>query len=209
MTAQDFLRAQSHLAATDRILAGVIATHALEPITPHQNYYYELASSIISQQLSVKAAATIERRFVALFPGSGFPSPEAILSASTETLRTAGLSGQKAGYIQDLAAKVLSGEVQFDHLDALPNEEIIRELTAVKGIGEWTAHMFLIFCMARLDVLPVGDLGIRNGITKLYGLSAVPTPAEVTAIADANGWHPYESVASRYIWKSLDNEPKS
>ena len=205
----DFITAKQHLTAVDSVLARVIAEQPLEPITPHTNYYYELSSSIISQQLSVKAAATIEKRFIALFPGREFPTPEDILAVSIDTLRSVGLSRPKAGYIQDMAYKVISGELQFNHLDALPNDEVIRELTAVKGVGEWTAHMFLIFCMNRLDVLPTGDLGIRNGIARLYDLPAAPTPAEVTALALEENWHPYESVAARCIWHSLDNEPKS
>jgi DNA-3-methyladenine glycosylase II len=155
----------------------------------------------------VKAAATIEKRFIDLFDGDGFPTPEHILTKTVEELRAIGLSRQKASYIQDLAMKVLDGSVQFNHLDTLTNEEIINELTAVKGIGVWTVHMFLIFCMGRYDVLPIGDLGIKNGIRKLYELTAQPTAEDITALALKNKWHPYESIASWYIWHSLDNKP--
>ena len=205
----DFSAAKHHLSQVDAVLAPVITAHPLEPIQPHTNYYHELASSIIGQQLSVKAAATIEKRFVALFPGRTFPEPEDILEVSIDTLRSVGLSRPKAGYIQDMARRVIAGELQFCHLDRVSNEAVIRELTAVKGVGEWTAHMFLIFCMNRLDVLPIGDLGVRNGIAKLYKLPNVPTPTEVTLLARRKHWHPYESVAARYIWRSLDNEPKN
>lgn len=196
------------LSRNDPVLKAVIASVGICTITPHTDYYRELVDSIISQQLSVKAAATIFRRFLDLFEGI-FPVPEAILEKSIEELRTAGLSAAKANYIRDLAQHILDGIVQLEKLDTLSNEAIITELTAVKGIGEWTAHMFLMFCMGRTDVLPHGDLGIRNGVQKLYHLGAVPSPAGVVKIAQDNNWHPYESIASWYVWKSLDNEPKT
>lgn len=198
--------AARHL-AKDPILAPVISQAGIPNITPHKNYYQELVESIVSQQLSVKAAATILKRFVELFPGGAFPSPDQILSKDIEELRTVGLSRQKATYIQDLAVKVIEDTVRFNHLDTLTNDEVIAELTQVKGVGVWTVHMFLLFCMGRLDVLPTGDLGIKNGIQKLYDLKARPTPEEIEAIALKNNWHPYESVASWYVWHSLDNKP--
>lgn len=204
----DFDAAIRHLIASDPILGEVIESTTKRPdFKKHTNYYQALVDSIISQQLSVKAAYAIEKRFKLLFDNH-FPSPEEILSKDIEILRSAGLSRPKARYIQDLAQHVIDGEVRFDTIDTLSNDEIITELTRVKGIGEWTVHMFLIFCMARLDILPVGDLGIRNGIKKLYGFEAVLTMEEVAIIAKEKGWHPYESVASWYIWHSLDNEPE-
>jgi DNA-3-methyladenine glycosylase II len=163
-------------------------------------------SSIISQQLSVKAAASIKKRFMALF-GDRFPTPGEILEQETETLRQVGLSYRKVEYIKDLALHVLEGKVLFDQFEALPNEEIIKELVAVKGIGEWTVHIFLMFCMGRLNVLPVGDLGIRNGMLRYYQLDHLPSPAEMQAIATQYNWQPYESVASWYLWCALDNTP--
>lgn len=198
--------ALAHLRNADPVLAGLIETYPPPAFEAHTNYYHELVDSIISQQLSVKAARTIEQRFKDLFGGE-FPSPEQILEKNIETLRSVGLSRPKAGYIQDLARNILNGTVAFDHIDTLTNDEIIAELTKVKGIGVWTVHMFMMFCMARLDVLPIGDLGIRNGVAKLYGFEAIPTPEEVGLIARKNNWHPYESVASWYIWQSLDNTP--
>lgn len=202
----DLQTAADYLTKTDPALAPIIASRGLPTFTPHTNYYQELVDSIISQQLSVKAARAIEQRFMDLF-GGNFPSPEQILTRSIDELRSVGLSRPKAAYIQDLAQKILDGTVTFDTLDTLSNEEIIAELTKVKGIGEWTVHMFLIFCMGRLDVLPTGDLGIRNGVQKLYGLDHVPLPNEVTEIAEARKWAPYESVASWYVWQSLNNAP--
>lgn len=200
-------QAIEHLSQQDSRLAKVIARYPRCDIRPHKNYYQELVDSIISQQLSVKAARSIEKRFCELFGSSDFPAPEQILTKDIEELRSAGLSRPKAAYIRDLAQHVVDGRVKFDHLDDLSNHEIIGELTAVKGIGEWTAHMFLLFCMGRLDVLPSGDLGVRHGVQALYGLDHCPPPDEVKEIAKKNSWHPYESVAAWYMWQSLDNIP--
>lgn len=199
--------ASEYLIKTDPILAPVITQSGIATITPHKNYYQELVESIVSQQLSVKAADTILKRFIALFDTPGFPTPNQILQKDVEDLRAVGLSRQKGSYIQDLALKVIEGTVKFDHLDALNNDDIITELTRIKGVGVWTVHMFLIFCMGRLDVLPVGDLGIKNGIQRLYGLNHLPTPDDIENIAKNNNWHPYESVASWYVWRSLGNKP--
>lgn len=200
-------QAADHLTANDPALAPIIARAGLPTITPHKNYYQELVESIVSQQLSVKAAATILKRFVQLFPGTDFPAPDQILSKDIEELRAVGLSRQKASYIQDLALKVLEGSVRFNHLDALSNDEVIAELTQIKGVGVWTVHMFLMFCMGRLDVFPTGDLGIKNGIQKLYNFTDKPSIEDMEEVAQKNNWHPYESVASWYIWHSLDNKP--
>jgi len=200
-------KAAKHLSKSDPVLAAVISGSPLCDIKPHKNYYQELVDSIISQQLSVKAAHAIERRFCELFGGSDFPSPQQILTKSVDELRTVGLSRGKAAYVRDLAQHVVDGKVKFDHLDGISNQAVIDELTAVKGIGEWTAHMFLMFCMGRLDILAHGDLGIKNGIQKLYGLDHSPTPQVIQELADKNNWHPYESVACWYIWQSLDNKP--
>ncbi|MEO5499772.1 MAG: DNA-3-methyladenine glycosylase, partial [Candidatus Saccharimonadales bacterium] len=196
----------AHIAMRDARLATVIATHPQPTFRPHTDYYRELVESIISQQLSVKAASTIYKRFIDSF--GHIPEPAEILARDETELRAVGLSGQKSRYIKDLADKVLSGDVRFDHLDQLTNETIVAELTAVKGVGEWTVHMFLMFCMGRFDVLPVGDLGIKNAVQKLYSLETQPTPADIRRIADENEWNPYRSVASWYLWQSLENSPK-
>ena len=200
-------KAMGWLVKYDLILAKLINDYGACTIKPHKNYYQELVDSIISQQLSVKAARTIEKRFCELFGGRGFPSPEQILTKDIEELRSVGLSRGKAAYVRDLAQHVIDGRVKFDHLDNLSNEEVILELTAVKGIGVWTAHMFLMFCMGRLDILAYGDLGIKNGIQKLYSFDHSPAPDEIIELAEKNRWHPYESVACWYIWQSLDNAP--
>lgn len=199
-------RAVAHLSQNDPIMASIIAEHPLPDLAPHTDYYHALVSSIISQQLSVKAAATIKQRFLVLF-GDRYPTPEEIIEKDTEGLRQVGLSYRKVEYIKDLALHILDGKIVFDKFDTLPNEEIIRELVAVKGVGVWTVHMFLMFCMGRLNVLPVGDLGIRNGMMRHYSLEHLPAPAEVQAIAAQYNWQPYESIASWYLWRSLDNQP--
>ena len=201
------LIASKYLAGVDPVLVPIIAQAGIPTIVPHKNYYPALVESIVSQQLSVKAAATILKRFLALFPGDRFPTPADILSKDIEAFRSAGLSRQKGTYIQDLAVKVIEGTVTFDHLDSLTNEQVIKELTQIKGVGVWTVHMFLMFCMGRMNVLPTGDLGIKNGMFSLYRLDEKPTPEEMEAIAAKNNWHPYETVASWYIWHSLDNKP--
>jgi DNA-3-methyladenine glycosylase II len=200
------LEAAEYLRKADPVLQPVIERVGPCTIRPHTDYYQALVDSIISQQLSVHAARAIEQRFRDLF-GGHFPSPQEILTTDVDTLRSLGFSRAKGAYVLDLAQHVVDGKVRFDHLDGLSNEAVIAELVPVKGIGEWTAHMFLMFCMGRLDVLPVGDLGIKNGIRKLYGLDAVPTAEVITKIAAKNHWHPYESVASWYVWQSLDNKP--
>jgi DNA-3-methyladenine glycosylase II len=195
------------LATRDTNLAELVARFPLPNLTPHKNYYQELVESIISQQLSVKAAASITKRFIDHF--GHFPTPKEIIAASIEDLRGCGLSYAKVRYIQDLATHVYDGTVTFDHLDQMSNEQIIAELTTVKGIGEWTVHMFLIFCMGRLDVLATGDLGVRTAMQRLYKLPTLPKPVEMHDLATANQWHPYESIACWYLWQSLDNTPKT
>jgi DNA-3-methyladenine glycosylase II len=203
---QELKKAADYLAEHDPVLAPIIQRAGPADFKPHQDYYNALVSSIIGQQLSVKAAASIKRRFEALF-GDKLPSPEAILAATEEDLRGVGLSRPKIKYIKDLAQHILDDKIDFTKLNMLSNEQVIAELTDVKGIGEWTVHMFLMFCMGRLDVLAVGDLGIRNGVRDLYGLPELPDPEAIKKIAETNQWHPYESVACWYIWHSLDNKP--
>lgn len=200
-------RAAEQLSKADSVLRPVIVRTGPCTIRPNTDYYQELVDAIISQQLSVHAARSIEGRFRDLFGGT-FPTAEQILTTDVEGLRSIGFSRAKASYVLDLAQHIADGRVRFEHLDALSNDEVIAELTAVKGIGQWTAHMFLMFCMGRTDVLPVGDLGIRNGIRKLYGFADPPTPQQIIELAARNGWHPYESIASWYVWQSLDNAPQ-
>lgn len=200
--------AEDHLAAHDPVMAELIAQHGPFKVDLKNDYYFALVSSIIGQQLSVKAAASIRQRFIDHFGGK-LPTPQQILDTADQTLRDLGFSWAKVAYVKSLAEHILAGELIPEKLPNLSNEEIIKELTAVKGIGEWTAHMFLIFALGRLDVLPVGDLGVRMGVRNLYGFKDVPTPAEVIEVAAKNKWHPYESVAAWYLWRSLDNDPST
>lgn len=200
-------KAAQRLQKNDPHLAPVIALAGNCTIEPHQDYYRSLCDSIIGQQLSVKAAATIKKRFRDLFGGT-FPEPSDILQKSIDELKSCGLSKPKAAYIQDLAQHITDRSLDLTHLSPKTNEAIIKDLVAVKGIGEWTAHMFLMFCMGRTDVLAVGDLGIRNAIKKLYGYDHLPSPTEMNELAQKHGWHPYESIACWYLWYSLDNAPE-
>lgn len=201
----DISIAIKHLAAHDPIMARLIEAHPSPQFEKHPRYYEELMSSIISQQLSVKAAATIKQRFVALF--GHFPTPQEALTATVDDLRSVGLSRQKASYIIAIAEHARDNPGLFPRLDQLDNETVITDLTSIKGVGVWTVHMLLIFCMARLNVLPVGDLGIRRAVERNYELPGLPTPEQVAMIASQRNWHPYESIASRYLWLSLDNTP--
>jgi DNA-3-methyladenine glycosylase II len=162
-----------------------------------------LAHAIISQQLSSKAGATIARRFDALFAGPA--TPEQVAAADDAQLRAVGLSGQKLGYMRDLCRRIADGALPLHALDAMNDDEVIAALTQVKGIGRWTAEMFLMFRLHRPDVLPVGDLGIVNAVKKAYRLRTTPTPARLVRLGEA--WRPYRSVACWYLWASLDNAP--
>ena len=166
--------------------------------------YGALLRAIVGQQLSTKAARTIYGRVCDLFGGTT-PSPEQLLEASEKDLRACGLSGRKVEYIRDLAAHVLSGELELDRLGELSDEEAIEEIVAVRGLGQWTAEMFLIFHLERPDVLSGGDLGIRKAVQIEYGLEEMPTPQRVLEIGEP--WRPHRSLASLYLWESLANVP--
>lgn len=159
-----------------------------------------LARAIVFQQLSTKAATTIYRRLEEA--AGGALTPESIQNLSVGEMRRAGLSRQKLGYIRDLAEHALSGKVDFAKLPAMSDEEVIASLTDIKGVGVWTAHMFLLFSLRRPNVLPIGDLGVRVAIQKAYRKRKVPTPKQVEQIA--KGWHPYCSYAAWYLWRSLE-----
>lgn len=171
---------------------------------PRTDAYGALLRAIVGQQLSTKAAATIFGRITDLFGGE-VPRADQLLEVDTEALRAAGLSGRKVEYVRDLARHVVDRTLDVDRLDELGDEAVIAELTAVRGLGIWTAHMFLIFQLERADVLPVGDLGIRSAARAAYGLGELPTAAELERIAEP--WRPHRSLASIYLWESLDNAP--
>lgn len=205
---EQLLVAQQHLAKHDPIIGALIERFGDCKIAPHTDYYGELVSAIIGQQLSEKAGATIYKRFLTLFDGM-LPTPEQIITTDTEAIRAIGCSYSKAGYMKDLAQHIIDGRLDLDHIATLPNDVVIEQLVAVKGIGEWSAHMFMMFSLGRLDILPTGDLGIRKGMVLNYGIEELPKPAAMHEIALKNKWAPYQSVASWYLWQSLDNQPKA
>ncbi|HYH59753.1 MAG TPA: DNA-3-methyladenine glycosylase [Thermoleophilaceae bacterium] len=166
--------------------------------------YGALLRSIVGQQLSTKAARTIYGRLIDQF-GGRTPTPAELLAADPEAIRAAGLSRPKVSYLRSLAEHVEDGELELDRLSELSDEDVIAQLTAVKGLGQWTADMFLIFHLGRPDVLPVGDLGVRRAVERAYGLPDLPDAAQLTEIAEP--WRPNRSLASLYLWRSLDNEP--
>lgn len=192
-----------HLKSSDPVLGGIIDRVGPCRIEFLEPCFDTLVRSIVFQQLSGKVARVIYAR-LAEAAANGRLTPEAILRLRPEKMRRAGLSAQKTAYIRDLAAKTRRGVVIFEALGEMDDDEVIRTLTAVKGIGVWTAHMFLIFALRRPDVLPVGDLGIRAAIRRAYGLEELPKPAEVTAVGER--WRPYCSTASWYLWRSLEGE---
>jgi DNA-3-methyladenine glycosylase II len=166
--------------------------------------YGTLVRAIVGQQLSTRAADTIYGRVVGLFGGEA-PPPPALIAADPDDLRAAGLSRAKVAYLRDLAERVEDGDLDLDRLSQLSDEQVSEQLTAVKGIGQWSADMFLIFHLGRPDVLAVGDLGIRHAVELAYGLPERPDAKRVTVIAEP--WRPYRSLACLYLWTSLHNEP--
>ncbi|HEX5609455.1 MAG TPA: DNA-3-methyladenine glycosylase [Solirubrobacterales bacterium] len=166
--------------------------------------YGALLRAIVGQQLSTKAARTIYGRVIEIFDGST-PSPEQLLEVDDTDLRGAGLSGRKVEYVQDLARHVISGELELDRLDELDDQEVIEEIVAVRGLGQWTAEMFLLFHLERPDVISGGDLGIRKAIQIEYGMDEMPTPTAVVELSER--WRPHRSLASLYLWESLAAVP--
>jgi DNA-3-methyladenine glycosylase II len=205
--AQKLRQAEKRIATNDKRLAPVITTSGPCRLKPRTDHYGELVGSIVGQQLSTAAAATIWRRVLGLFEGR-MPKPEELIKIDNQKLRDAGLSWPKVGYVKDLAQHILDKRLDLEHVSTMPNEQLIEQLTAVKGLGEWSAHMFMMFGLGRLDILPVGDLGVKKAIMQLYKLDKMPDAATIVTIANQNHWHPYESVASWYLWQSLDNNPQ-
>ena len=201
----DYTRARRLLARRDPILRDLMRTHGPCGLAArqHSDPFKALARAIVGQQLSARAAATIFSRFEALF--DAFPTPAQVLAVPDDRLRSVGLSSQKLGYLRDLCRRIVEGELPLDVLDRMDDEAVIANLTQVKGVGRWTAEMFLIFRLQRPDVLPVGDLGIVRAVQRAYKLRKAPSPDRLTRIGEA--WRPYRSVACWYLWASLNNEP--
>jgi DNA-3-methyladenine glycosylase II len=198
-----------HLRAADPVLGALIDRYGPDGLGERREggqreHYGALVRAIVGQQLSTKAAAAIYRRLADRFGGRE-PTPQEILADDPEELRAVGLSRAKVTFLRSLAEHVIEGSLELSSLDELPDEEVIAELTAVKGIGVWSAHMFLIFHLGRPDVLAVGDLGIRRAMMLAYGLEGLPSPAAMEEIAER--WRPHRTLACRYLWRSLENEP--
>jgi DNA-3-methyladenine glycosylase II len=205
----DVERGTRHLRRKDPTMRGLIARLGkLDPAARRRgrpaDAYGALVRSIVGQQLSAKAARTIFERLVELFEGRT-PTPRELLDVDPELLRGVGLSRAKAAYLRDLAEHVEDGELELEQLAELPDEQVVEQLTAVKGLGQWTADMFLIFHLGRPDVLPVGDLGVRRAAQVQYELDELPAADVLRRLAEP--WRPYRSLACLYLWRSLDSTP--
>ncbi|MBW3624851.1 MAG: DNA-3-methyladenine glycosylase [Armatimonadetes bacterium] len=195
--------AHAHLLAVDERMAGLARRQGPLLRELNRDYFSRLVRAIIGQQISGKAAAAIYRR---LSERAGEPVQPDILDAlSDDEIRGCGLSVNKLAAVRDLARHALDGRLDLDHLETLPDEEVRTRLVAVRGIGRWTADMFLMFSLGRPDVLPADDLGVRNAVKRLYRLESAPTPARVRELAREHGWHPYATAASMYLWRSLED----
>jgi len=196
--------AVEHLRRADPVLREVIDRIGPIELTTEPDLWWSLIDSIVSQQVSVKAASAIIGRMAAL-GADGRPTPAEMLAADDDVLRAAGLSRAKVRYVKDLAARLLDGSLDLARIPALTDEEVIAELTRVKGIGTWTAEMTLIFTLGRPDVLPVDDLAIRAAVQQLYGLDERPGRDALLRIGEP--WRPWRTLASRYLWRSLGKTP--
>ena len=204
----DYAGARRALMRRDPVLAAIIKRHGacgLGAARDRFDHFAMLVRAIVFQQLSTKAATTIHDRLIACMPENK-NTADALGRVTDAQMRSAGISRQKTGYLRDLCDKVQSGALPLTDLDDMSDEEVIAALTQVKGIGRWTAEMFLIFRLQRPDVLPLGDLGIITAIQRAYRLRKKPTPERMTKLGEA--WRPYRSIASWYLWRSLDNETK-
>jgi len=202
MNSNQIVKGIKHIYNNDVKIANIIDIVGECNLKPHKNYYYSLLKAIVGQQLSLKAASSINKRFFSYFNGK--PSAQKILTAENLTLRNLGLSWAKVKYVKALSQKIIDKEISFRNINNKTNDEIIYELTKVKGIGIWTVHMFLIFTLGRLDVLPVKDLGLKNAVKIIYGLRKLPDENKIKTISKKNNWQPYHSIASWYLWKSLE-----
>ena len=202
----DYLKARRHLARRDPVMKALIARIGPCTLQPFSDRFAVLVRSIVSQQISGKAARSISAKLEKSLGRLGL-HPKAIARASEATLRAAGLSTAKMRAVRDLAAKVLEGAVVLDTIHELDDEAIIEHLTPVRGVGRWTAEMFLIFGLGRLDVLPLADLGLRVGMQRQLGLKEIPDKQRITQIAEA--WRPYRTIATWYLWRSFGPVPQS
>lgn len=196
----DAVLASKHITKRDPVMRAIVRAVGPYDLEVRGRPYEALLRAILYQQLAGPAAAAIERRFLAIF--GGIPTPAALSGASDEALRGAGVSRQKAGYMRSLAEHFASGAINERALQRSPDEEVIAEVTQIKGVGRWTADMLLLFCLGRPDVLPVGDLGIQNAMRAAYGLDAMPSPKQMEELAEP--WRPFRSAGTWYLWRRGD-----
>ncbi len=189
----------------DTKLHGIIQKTDVPPFLPSGNVYFDLLESIVSQQLSIKAAATIFNRFCALFPEE-YPHPQLLVNINPELLRNAGVSNQKATYLKNVARFTMENDLAHFNWNNLSDAEAIQFLTQIKGVGHWTAEIVLIFTLGRPDILPVGDLGIQQAMVKLYNLPETGKNLHARMQEVAEPWRPYRSIACRYLWYWKDNK---
>ncbi|XP_062102403.1 DNA-3-methyladenine glycosylase 1 [Humulus lupulus] len=194
--------ALDYLRSSDPLLATLIDSHPAPEFKSDSLPFQSLSRSIIYQQLASKAANSIYARFVTLCGGESLVHPDSVSSLSAQKLRQVGVSGRKASYLHDLAEKFSNGCLSDSSILAMDDESLLTMLTMVKGIGAWTVHMFMIFSLHRPDVLPVGDLGVRKGVQRLYGLKELPRPLEMEKLCEK--WKPYRTVGAWYMWRLMD-----
>lgn len=202
MNRKEIMKGIAHLAKNDPVLKPL--TEKIPPFSYEERSHYakDLITAILNQQLSIKAAWTIEQRFLAKFGDD--PDLQMILDADHDEIRAIGLSNAKVRYVKAIAEAFLGGEVHFHKFPGMSDEEIIKELVKIKGVGEWTAHMFLMFTLVRPNILPVGDLGIKRAVMVNYTLPEMPDAKKLTEISERGNWAPYNTIACYYLWKSID-----
>ena len=204
MKPEKLKKALEHLSKNDKTLSTIIKNNGICNLTSRKDFFNSLLEAIIGQQLSIKAADSIIKRFYGHFGEN--PQPADIIAAPHDILRGLGLSNAKAKYVKDLSEKVMNKEILLEKIDKKEDEEIREELVKVKGVGKWTADMFLIFTLGRPDVLPTGDLGLKNALVMNYKLKKFPSEEDVEKLSKKKGWTPYNSLASLYLWKSLEKK---
>ncbi len=198
---QSWKKGLAHLRKSDPVLSRLITRHKIPPIELRKDLYGALIRSIIFQQISGKAGASILKKFKGLY-GNSIPTPKEFLSTPEKKVKSAGISPQKYSYLVDLSERILDGRLELKKFHRMDNDSVVTELDEVRGIGRWTAEMFLMFVLGRTDVLPVDDLGLQKGLRKVYGLRTLPSEERFRKIASR--WHPYCTIACLYLWRSMD-----
>ncbi|WP_375419252.1 DNA-3-methyladenine glycosylase family protein [uncultured Hymenobacter sp.] len=199
----DHAAARAHLLAADPVLAAVVQAGRPIPPTPHEDLYLALLRAIVSQQISTKAAAAIWQRVTSLFLPEGYPEPRALLALREDELRAVGLSRQKAGYLKAIADYNERGQLDYEHLTSLSEEAFTQHLTAIRGVGRWTAQMLQMFALDQPDVFSEGDLGVQNAMRRLYNLEETGRALQKKMLLIAETWRPYRTLACKYLWQYL------